>query len=57
MFAILKPYNLGRDSRESYTGRESFGRLALSSLETSTPIALNGTHDAKCSGMLSSGKR
>jgi len=41
-----------RDGRESWTGGESFGRGAPSSLETLTPIAYDGTQDAKCSGML-----
>jgi len=45
-----------RDQCESFTGRESFGRVALSSQETSMPTANNGTQDAKCSGILLSEK-
>jgi hypothetical protein len=45
-----------RDRRERSTGRESFGKAALYSQETSTPTGNDGTHDAKCSGMLFFGK-
>ena len=45
-----------RDQRESWTGRESFGRAALSSQETSTPTVNDGAQDAMCSEMVPSGK-
>jgi len=49
--AIWRETGVEVELRESYSGR-----VALSSLETSTPIALKGTQDAKCSGMRRSGK-
>jgi len=45
-----------RDWHKSGTSRESFGRVALPSLAIVTPIAYDGTQDAKSSGMLCSGK-
>jgi hypothetical protein len=58
IFTIKKTHSRERerDQRERWTGRVSFGRLALSSQETSTPIANDRTQDAKCSRMLLSGK-
>jgi hypothetical protein len=40
---IKETRNFERDWRGSRTGRQSFGRVVLSSLETSTPIARDGT--------------
>jgi hypothetical protein len=56
IFTIKKTRGREKDQRESWTGRGSFGRVAQSSLETSTPTANDGTQDAKCSDMLLSGK-
>jgi hypothetical protein len=55
MFTIKKTHSLGRDHDGSCTERESFGRVALSSLETSTPITHEGIQGAKFCGILHSG--
>jgi len=56
MFTIEETRGRERDQRESWTGRESFGRAALSSQETSTPTVNDGAQDAMCSEMVPSGK-
>jgi hypothetical protein len=56
IFTIRKTRGQERDQRKSGTDRESFGREALSSQETSTPTAINGTQHAKCSELILSGK-
>jgi len=56
IFTIKKTRGRERDQRESWTGRESFGRAGQSSQETLTPTVNDGTQDAKCGEMLLSGK-
>lgn len=55
MFTSKETGNRERDQQGSMSGRVSFGRVAPSLLQTSTPIACDGTNDQKHSGTLCSG--